>query len=92
MDREQLSRHLDVAQRHVVEAGDRITRMQEIASELEQDGHTAAAAMARELIETFEPLLQDFIEHRDRLEDQFKKDDSHGPTAAAAPPLTGDDR
>jgi hemerythrin len=65
MDRAMLSQHLQLAERHVLQADEHVRRQREIVEELERDGHDTR--MARKLLAQFEKLQAMHIADRDRL-------------------------
>jgi len=69
MDRETLLDWLAVAERHLDEGARQLLQQRELLSRLQTQGHSksAAAGMARALLDTMERLQAHHIDHRDRL-------------------------
>jgi hypothetical protein len=65
MDRAIWQEHLAQAERHAVEAYDRVARQREIVAELECSGHQTTAA--RGMLAAFERLLAMHLADRNRL-------------------------
>jgi len=65
MDRELLTKHLALAEKHVLEGERHIRRQREIIEELRQHGHDTSAAS--KLLAEFERTQASHIADRDRL-------------------------
>ena len=66
-ERAMIERHLASAELHVVKAERHVEKQRELLTLLDRDGHESAAALARELLATFEDTLAAHAEDRDRL-------------------------
>ena len=76
MDRRKIvEEHLALAERHVREGMDRITRQQQVVRDLQQDGLMATAAQASALLLKFEESFALQIADRDRLSSELKQID-----------------
>lgn len=64
-DRDSVSRHLELANKHVAEGERRVAAQLELVMRLERDGHDAL--QARRLLHEFEQILALQIENRDLI-------------------------
>jgi hypothetical protein len=71
MDRERLEHNLMLVERHVAQARAHIEHQRKIVAELERDGHDAE--LARNILATFEQLLELLIQDRERRIDMLDR-------------------
>ena len=67
IDRATLEDHLAQAECHVIDGEQHVTRQRELVARLEQDGDTAVASEARELLAQFVEMQAMHVADRDRL-------------------------
>ena len=58
-------RHLEMADRHLAEGGERITRQEALVATLDRDGHDTTEA--RRLLESLRRMQEEGIKHRLRI-------------------------
>ena len=79
-------RHFDEAQQHVELGIRHVVRQREIVRQLELDGLAKAASQARELLDTFELVLELQNQHLDTLASEVSAEEVVGNATRKRPP------